>query len=186
MDFSLTRKEKQILLETARESIASKLEGRRGHYPEATEKLQTVCGAFVTLHTGGELRGCIGNIRGIDPLTEGVRELARSSAFHDPRFPPLRAGELETLTIEISVLSPLEKAASPDEVEVGTHGLLIRSKNRSGVLLPQVPVEQGWNRKQFIRQTCRKAGLPPDCVDRDETELFLFTAIVFAEEDFRE
>jgi uncharacterized protein len=186
MDFTLTREEKLILLETARESIVSKLEKRSGRYPDVTEKLQTVCGAFVTLHTEGELRGCIGNIRGIDALHEGVRELARSSAFHDPRFPPLRADELDTLSIEISVLSPLEKADSPDEVEVGTHGLLIRSKSRSGVLLPQVPAEQGWDREQFIHHTCRKAGLPPGCLNREDTELFLFTALVFGEEDFEE
>jgi hypothetical protein len=185
MEFDLTDEEKRILIETARESIASHLEGRRGKYPEPTEKLETVCGAFVTLHIDGRLRGCIGNITGSKPLHEGVRELAVSSAFRDPRFPPLGEKEFEHIDVEISVLSPLEKASSPEEVEVGTHGLLLRSGYRSGVLLPQVPVEQGWDREEFLDHTCRKAGLPPGCWKNEDTELYLFTAIVFGEEEER-
>lgn len=183
MNIELNHREKQLLLYTARESIASELEGREGDFPEPTGTLKTVCGAFVTLHKGQELRGCIGNITGVEPLYKGVRELALSSAFHDPRFPAIRLDELGEVDIEISILTPLEKAASPEEIEVGTHGILMQSGPRSGVLLPQVPVEQGWNREEFLENTCRKAGLPPGCWNREDTEIFLFAALVFGEKD---
>ncbi len=186
MELELTDREKMMLLRTARESIASHLEGRTGDYPEATERIKTVCGAFVTLHEGEDLRGCIGNISGTKPLIDGIRELAVSSAFRDPRFPPLHRDELEQVDIEISVLTPLEKASSPDEVEVGRHGIMMRSGPRSGILLPQVPIEQGWDREQFLDQTCRKAGLPAGCWQEEQTEIFLFSAIVFGEKDFKE
>ncbi|MFO7849095.1 MAG: AmmeMemoRadiSam system protein A [Spirochaetia bacterium] len=182
MDIELTTKEKRLLLHIARESISAELEERRGHFPAPTKTLKTVCGAFVTLHREGQLRGCIGHITGVKPLYEGVKELALSSAFRDPRFPPLQKEELNRVDIEISVLTPPEKA-SPEDVEVGTHGILLQAGPRSGVLLPQVPIEQGWDRLEFLDNTCRKAGLPAGCWKDENTELQIFSAIVFGEKE---
>ncbi len=183
MNFCVSKDEQHRLLHTARESIRAAFRDGEGAYPEPTENLMTACGAFVTLRKEGALRGCIGNVTPEQPLFEAVKDLARSSAFRDPRFPPLGKDELEHVDIEISVLTPLEPIA-PEEVEVGTHGLLIRSGLRSGLLLPQVPVEQGWNREEFLSRTCNKAGLPGTCWQDSDTELLSFTAIVFSESEF--
>jgi len=109
---------------------------------------------------------------------------AESAALRDPRFPPVTAEELSELTIEISVLSPLKEVSDPEDVEVGKHGLIMTRGSLSGVLLPQVPVEWGWNREQFLSQTCRKAGLPGDCWKQSGTQIQAFTADVFSEKDF--
>lgn len=186
MEMTLTTEEKKILLSIARERIRSELENTKTDFPEPTETLSTVCGAFVTLHKEGELRGCIGNIVGSKPLYKEVYELAASSAFRDPRFPPLGKDEYSHIDIEISVLTPLTKVADPEEIEVGTHGIMIKSGPHSGVLLPQVPVEQGWNREQFLDNTCRKAGLPAGCRRDENTEIYIFSALVFGESEFAE
>lgn len=183
MSFSLSAKEKDILLRTARESIRTALTGEAPRYPEPTENLQENCGAFVTLHKEGSLRGCIGHIFAVRPLFEGIKELARSSSFDDPRFPPLQLAEFDAIDIEISVLTPLEKAESVEQIEVGVHGLYIKSGGRSGVLLPQVPLEQGWNRRQYLTNLCFKAGLSGDCWSNPQSELYLFSAIVFGEKE---
>jgi uncharacterized protein len=183
MSFSLSAQEQDILLHTARESIRSALTGEAPRYPEPTENLQQHCGAFVTLHKAERLRGCIGHIFAVRPLSEGIKELARSSSFDDPRFPPLQLSEFDEVDIEISVLTPLVKAESVEQIEVGVHGLYLKSGGRSGVLLPQVPVEQGWNRRQYLTNLCFKAGLPGDCWTNPQTELYLFTAIVFGEKE---
>jgi AmmeMemoRadiSam system protein A len=182
MDFSVDEEEKRILLQTARESIRAALHGDEAHVPDGTENLRTACGAFVTLRSAGRLRGCIGNVTPEQPLIEAVWELARSSAFRDPRFPPLMEGELPEVEIEISVLTPLEPI-DPQEVRVGTHGLLMRNGLRSGLLLPQVPVEQGWDRESFLTHTCYKAGMSGACWEDPDTEILAFTAIVFSESE---
>jgi hypothetical protein len=179
----LRENEKKMLLAAARESIRSHLTGETPTYPEPSPVLLNKCGAFVTLHRAGKLRGCIGHIIGIKPLFEAVIDLARSSAFHDPRFPPLRLEEFPEIDLEISVLTPLKKIDSPDEVVVGTHGVYLESGSHSGVLLPQVPIEQGWDREEYLRHLCYKAGLPPDCLDRPGTRLSTFEALVFGEKD---
>lgn len=183
MNFTLTDDEKRILLTTVRETIRSRLFGGELSLPRPTDNLTTQCGAFVTIHKKGRLRGCIGHITGIKPLFTGVQELALSSAFNDPRFPRLTKDEYPDIDIEISVLTPLEEAASPEEVEVGKHGILVQRGFRSGVLLPQVATEQGWDRETFLNHTCRKAGLPEDCWRDEETQIQLFSAIVFGEKD---
>jgi AmmeMemoRadiSam system protein A len=185
MSFEITNEEKKILLHTARESLRSAFADTEGRYPKPTENLKTECGAFVTLRIEGKLRGCIGNVTAEQPLFDAVRDLARSSAFRDPRFPPLTEGELPGVEIEISVLTPLEPI-EPQEVVVGTHGLLMRSGLRSGLLLPQVPIEQGWDREEFLTHTCYKAGLPGSCWQDPDTQLYAFTAIVFAESEVEE
>ncbi len=180
MEFSLTEDEKAILLSTARESIASHLENRPGLYPVATEKLKTPLGSFVTLQLEGRLRGCIGHMLPIKALIEDIKVLAIESAFHDPRFPGLSLNELESVDIEISVLSPLENS-SPDKVVVGKHGILMKNGYNSGVLLPQVPVEQGWDREEFLTHTCNKAGMQGDCWKDKNTQIETFTAVIFGE-----
>ncbi len=183
MSFELSSNDKKILLRTARESIYSALTGETPRYPEPTENIQAHCGAFVTLHKNGVLRGCIGHIIAVNPLFKAVKELARSSAFEDPRFPRLNQSEFDEIDIEISVLTPLERIESAEQVEVGEHGVYIKSGARSGVLLPQVPVEQGWNRHQYLTNLCFKAGLSGDCWTNPNAELYVFTAIVFGEKE---
>ncbi len=183
MDFNLTEFEKKLLLETARESIAGHLENRKKRYGQPTEKLKTPLGAFVTLHINGKLRGCIGHMMPVYPLFSAIQHLALESAFRDPRFPPLTLEELPHIDIEISVLSPLERIYSIENIKVGTHGILMHNSGRSGVLLPQVPLEQGWNRDEFLTNTCYKAGLPGDCWKDSATEIEIFSAVVFGEKN---
>jgi AmmeMemoRadiSam system protein A len=181
-DFSLTEAERTTLLETARGSIAARFAGARLTVPEATPALRTPCGAFVTLKIQGRLRGCIGHITAAAPLIETVRDVALSSAFDDPRFPPLSRDELDRVTIEVSVLSPFRRTRDAAEITVGTHGILVRRGGRSGLLLPQVATEQGWQREEFLVHTCRKAGLPDDAWADPQTAIEIFSAIVFGEE----
>jgi len=180
MEFSLTDNEKQILLTTARESITSKLENRSANYPEAPMSLQEPLGSFVTLHIKGKLRGCIGHMLPVRALIEDIKILSGESAFHDPRFPSLGLKELENIDIEISVLSPLE-VSSAEKVIVGKHGIIMKNGFNSGVLLPQVPIEQGWNREEFLSNTCRKAGMQNNCWKDPNTKIEIFTAVVFGE-----
>lgn len=192
MTIELTDEEKQCLLREAREAIASQLEGRPPRYerPESvtarleagTSALSVPCGAFVTLEKGKSLRGCIGRMIAVRPLEETIRSMARAAAFEDPRFPPLRREELDQCSIEISVLSPLERCTDPRSVQIGVHGLYLVHRGYSGVLLPQVPVEQGWNLDEYLDYICRKAGLPPGSYNEPGAELYTFTALVFRDE----
>jgi AmmeMemoRadiSam system protein A len=181
MEFDITPEEKKILLQTAREAIAARIEKRKPRYPESTETLKKKCGAFVTLHKQGGLRGCIGFIIATKPLIETVQDAAQSSAFNDPRFPALTARELEEIEIEISVLSPLRRIENTEEIQVGVHGILLKNGLYSGLLLPQVATDYGWDRDTFLTHTCYKAGLPADCWRTEDTEIEVFSAIVFAE-----
>ena len=195
MNFSITEQEKKALLAEAREAIAAKLEGRQPQYrrepslqkavTEGVSALAKPCGAFVTLHSsdgrGRKLRGCIGRMGAASPLEKTVRGMAVEAAFSDPRFPPLEASELSRIDIEISVLSPMEPCADPYSVKVGLHGLYLTHRGRGGVLLPQVPVEQGWNQDEYLDYICVKAGLPPRSYEAPGAELYTFTAVVFGE-----
>ncbi len=137
--------------------------------------------AFVTLTKNGRLRGCIGYTEAVAPLFKVVQECAVAAATEDPRFPPVSSNELPSLRIEISVLTPLVPIL-PEEVEVGRHGLMVSQGGMRGLLLPQVPVEWGWDRETFLDQTCVKAGLPPSAWRHGAT-LRSFTAEVFGEEE---
>ena len=182
LEDELTTEERAELLRIARKAIKERLEGRAWN-PEksSTERLARVQGAFVTLHEEGQLHGCIGYIVGIKPLYLTIAEMARAAAFSDPRFMPLGPQEFAKIDIEITVLSPLRKIDDPKEVEVGRPGLVVRQGPYQGVLLPQVPVEDGWDRETFLSHTCMKAGLNPDCWKDDSTELFCFSGEVFGE-----
>ncbi|MDA3956057.1 AmmeMemoRadiSam system protein A [Oceanispirochaeta sp.] len=137
------------------------------------------CGVFVTLHLGGALRGCIGYIQSDRPLELTIREAAASAAFNDFRFSPLKEEEWKEIDLEISLLSPMEKASSPDELRMGEHGALLKAPRGQGLFLPQVATEQNWNRETFMNQLCRKAGLSSDFWQTGSYTLFRFTARVY-------
>jgi AmmeMemoRadiSam system protein A len=117
----------------------------------------------------------------VKPLDETVRDVAAYAALEDRRFQPVRESELGSLEYEISVLSPLRKVEDINQIHVGEHGLLIRKGDYEGVLLPQVPTEEGWNRDTFLQQVCVKAGLPQQAWKDEDADLFMFTALVFGE-----
>ena len=181
----LTADEHATLLRHAREAIVQELTGVESPAEkELTPALLEPCGVFVTLHRAAELRGCIGYIEGHRPLIEGVRETAVKSAFEDPRFPPLGTDELAEIKIEISVLSPLQQVRSFETIEVGKHGLVLEFGGRRGLLLPQVAVENSWDRETFLQNIGKKAGCASDAWKHPGAKLFTFTAEVFGEEEF--
>jgi len=144
-------------------------------------------GVFVTLTRDGELRGCIGFPYPTFPLWEATREAALSAALQDSRFPPVQATELPCIRVEVTVLSPPQlmkaaPAARPGAVEIGRHGLIVKGYGRSGLLLPQVPVEWNWDSREFLDHTCMKAGLPRGCWKEDCVEFFTFEGQIFHEE----
>ena len=137
------------------------------------------CGAFVTLTKRGALRGCIGSIVGQAPLYLTVSRMAHAAAFQDSRFPTLRLEEWDDIAMEISVLSELSRCPDPEQVEVGRHGLILVLGRNSGVFLPQVPVEQGWDRLTYLDSLCTKAGLPRGSWRNPAAELYWYAALVF-------
>ncbi len=180
IDSGLSAEEKRTLRELARDTIRAQATGVPLPAVSAgTQALRRKSGAFVSLHRRGMLRGCIGYVEAVLPLAEAVQEMALSAAFQDPRFIPLAADELDDLDIEISVLTPFEKITDTSCIEVGRHGLMIRMGRASGLLLPQVPLQFGWDRETFLAQTCQKAGLRPDAWKEPGAELFIFTADIF-------
>jgi len=177
MGRSLTREDRRRLVEEAGRAILDGL-GRRvpggpsGPLPEALKEPR---GVFVSLHKGHVLRGCIGLVEGKRPLVEGTWEMAQAAAFRDPRFPALRleeflAGDLE---IEVSCLSPLRDLTPTDTFVPGRDGLYLRKGGASGLLLPQVAEEMGWDRRTFFEHTARKAGLGAD--GWKDAQLWAFT-----------
>jgi len=178
---SLSPDEQKYLKELVRLAIAAHLTGRGPATPPEppTDLLKAELGAFVTLKRGGNLRGCIGNLVGSGPLYRTVWNMAQAAAFQDPRFNPLTVAEMEDLEIEISIMGPLAPCPDPQKVEIGRHGLIVRRGGNQGLLLPQVPVEWGWDKEQFLAQTCRKAGLPAAAWREPGTELYWFEAFVF-------
>lgn len=181
----LDKEKRKRLLEIARNSIETYLKtGKKLQIEEDDPELTKISGAFVTLHRLGELRGCIGNIIGQQPLYLTVRDMAVEAAVNDPRFPPLSLKELKEIDIEISVLSPLEKVDSVDDIVLGKHGVLVRRGFQSGVFLPQVAEETGWTKEEFLSYLCaHKAGLSADAWKDKSTQIFVFTVEVFSEKD---
>jgi AmmeMemoRadiSam system protein A len=175
--------EGRSLVETARHAIAARLGLARGAAPLAGPRLREKRGAFVTLRqrADGELRGCVGLVEPRLPLVDAVAHAARAAAFEDGRFDPVSATELPGLVIDVSVLGPAAPIR-PADVVVGVHGLILRHAGRSGLLLPQVPVEQAWDREGFLEATCRKAGLWSGAWKEAGAELLGFTATVVGED----
>lgn len=181
---------RRLLLRLAREAIAARL--TRGSIDEGDpagavpEELHRPLGAFVSLHREGELRGCIGSLEGgRTPLHRTVVEMAVAAATEDHRFAPLRPEELRYTEIELSVLGLLAPTR-PGDVVVGEHGLYVVQGRYRGVLLPQVPVQYGWDRETFLGEACRKAGLHPGAWVDPDTRLFGFTAEVFSDAQMAE
>lgn len=184
MKENLQKQEKETLLKLARKTLTEYLENNKNPKLDdfkITEGLKKKQGVFVTLKIDDMLRGCIGYVVGIKPLYEGVIENTINAAVNDPRFTPVQKNEVDKIDIEISAMTPLEKIDNPNIVEVGKHGLVIKKGFSSGLLLPQVAPEQGWNREEFLSNTCRKAGLPGDCWKEKDTEIYIFSAEVFGE-----
>jgi AmmeMemoRadiSam system protein B/AmmeMemoRadiSam system protein A len=164
----LNEAEGALLLKLARGTIAAKLRGTKPPSSEVPSEfskdspLREIRGVFVTLNEDGDLRGCIGSIFGEEPLTKGVAHQAISSAFRDPRFGELRAEELDSIEIEISVLTPPTAVPGYESIIVGRHGVLMEKDGHRAVFLPQVAPEQGWDRDTMLRHLCLKAGLGPE------------------------
>lgn len=177
----VTKKERKELLKIARETVVDYVTNRKVPTVASTSPgLNLRSGCFVTIKQGEELRGCIGNFVSDQPLYLLVQEMAVSAATRDPRFYPMKHDDLAGFTLDISVLSPLERAASVEEIRVGVHGIYIVKGSCRGVLLPQVATEYGWNIDQFLQHTCIKAGLPQDAW-QGECDIYIFSAQVFGE-----
>lgn len=182
MDKPLTDAEKAILLEAARKAIVDFVkQGSFEPVPREEKSLNRRNGCFVTIKKNGQLRGCIGNFQSERPLFKEVAEMAVASASKDPRFYPMKAEDLADFSLEISVLSPLEKIDGIEEIEVGKHGIYLEKGYYRGVLLPQVATEHGWDRLTFLKQTCIKAGLPTNAWQDDDAEIYIFSAQIFSE-----
>ena len=189
--FQLTEDQQRVLLEIARRAMVEAVEGNsraafdpaKGILPDnipPDDVLKERCGAFVSLHKAGNLRGCIGHVLPLEPLSHTVAVCAVDAARRDPRFTPVSPQELPEIHIEISVLSPLQEI-DPTKVEVGRHGLLVSEGSRRGLLLPQVALQRGWDARKFLEQTCLKAGLEKDAWRRG-ARVESFTAAVFGED----
>jgi AmmeMemoRadiSam system protein A len=175
------QEERNRLLGLARHSILAIIEGREALITSPSLHFSELRGVFTTLYLHGKLRGCVGFPTPIMPLYRAVVESARAAASDDPRFLPVRGEEARNLQISLSILSPVEPIRA-DEVEVGRHGLLISHLGRRGLLLPQVPVEHGWDPVTFLAQTCLKAGLPANAW-QSGARIEAFTAEVFSEQE---
>lgn len=152
--------------------------------PVPSQKLAQKCGAFVNYHSGKrkDLRGCIGYMEAVCPLWETVARMAYAAAFHDTRFMPITKAELPDISYEITVLTPFEPCVSIDDIEIGRHGILFECSGSRAVFLPQVPVEQGWNKTQTLEFLSLKAGLPRNAWQNEKAEFYIFTGIVLEEE----
>jgi AmmeMemoRadiSam system protein A len=178
----LTTTQREALLALARATAARAAAGEGGAGPgPAPDGLTEPGAAFVTVRVGGELRGCIGTFEAREPLWHTVHEMATAAATRDPRFAPLAARDLPTLTVDVSVLAPARRIDDPAEIELGRHGLEIRRGSRRGLLLPQVATDHALDRESFLAETCRKAGLPAGAWREVGTEIWAFEAEVFGE-----
>ena len=178
-EFVLSDDEKRMLKEIALNSIKDSLDGKPiSHHSPLTSHLSSKCGAFVSLHKKGRLRGCIGHFGEDVPLHAIVAEMARAAAFEDPRFMPVTKNELDDIDIEISVLTPMRRIQSLDEFELHRHGIYIRKGYRSGTFLPQVADEVNWTKEEFVSHCAQdKAGIGWD--GWKDAELYVYEAIVF-------
>lgn len=186
-DLTLTDPERQFLRAVARQAIEAVACGRPAPDPrqmaremevDPEPRLTALRGAFVTLTSAGQLRGCIGYIEGIKPLMEAVAENGRSAAANDPRFPPVEEKELDVIDIEISALTPLDSVDGPSDIVLGRHGVVLAKAGCRAVFLPQVAVEQGWDCETTLTHLSLKAGLGADGW-REGAEFLVFEADVF-------
>ncbi|MFP4104474.1 MAG: AmmeMemoRadiSam system protein A [Phycisphaerae bacterium] len=178
----LSEEEKHQLWSLAKQAVESAVRDQPKPKPHSHKGvLGETRGCFVTVKNNGRLRGCIGTFQAQAPLAETVVEMGRQST-NDPRFvlDPITPDELDEITIEVSVLSPLQETENPEELTVGEHGIYIISPYGSGCFLPEVATELNWSAEEFLTNCCtHKAGLPPDAWKRDDTRVFLFTSEKF-------
>ncbi len=180
----LATRQRAALLGIARRSIESCLGAKTSNHQTVDDPdLARPGAAFVTLTLKDKLRGCIGYSEPMYPLHEAVSRCAVAAATQDLRFSPITEDELPELEISVSALSPLQKLEDIEKLEPGRHGLMVIDKEHRGLLLPQVAAERGWDRKTFLAETCRKAGLSPDAWKNENVEIFVFEAEVFSEKD---
>jgi len=189
----LSLEEGEFLVRLARDAIVEYLKSREKIEREPpSDRLKEERGVFVTLkkHPSDELRGCIGFPEPVEPLVKATVEAAISAATNDPRFPPMRdPEEMKEVRVEVSVLTPPKRLEVDDpkeyleRIEIGRHGIIVRRGANSGLLLPQVPVEEGWDEMEFLSHACLKAGLPPDAWCSSDCEVYVFEAQVFEEEE---
>lgn len=179
----LNATQRERLLQIARESITDYVKsGKRRSFSEKDPLLNKDLGAFVTLHEKGQLRGCIGNMVGRGPLYQTIADMAIEAATADPRFPKLSPAEIDKIDIEVSVLTPLKKVSGPDEIKIPGHGVIVRRGFASGVYLPQVALETGWTKEEFLTSLCgQKAGMDPYAWKDPATDMYTFEAEVFGE-----
>ena len=186
IDEGLSLNDKRELMDIVRTTVESVVSGEKvPHFQTESKDLLDKRGAFVTLKIDGRLRGCIGYIIPVKSLYLTVQEVAESAAMRDPRFPPVTPEELPLLDYEISALSPIKKIDDTQEIVVGKHGIIIRRGYSQGLLLPQVATEYGWDRQTFLEHTCSKAGLPSQAWKQPNTEISIFSAEVFDEDEIR-
>jgi uncharacterized protein len=172
--------DRQHLLSIAREAIVAHTSGHAASAPPTVGALAERRGAFVSLHAGGELRGCIGHVEPDEPLGSVVSRCAVLACSEDPRFRAVTSREVAELEIELSVLGPLVPVSDPATIDVGRDGLVVEQRGHRGLLLPQVAVEWKWDRETFLAQTCRKAGLPGDAW-KHGARIWRFEAEVFGD-----
>ncbi len=179
----LNAKQKKELLKIARETLECFLAGKEHPEMKITDPLlKEKRGAFVTLHNGKNLRGCIGMLLPEKPLHQTIKDMAIEAATADPRFSSVTEQELKEIDIEISVLTVPQKVSSPDEIVLGRDGVIVKSGWHQGVFLPQVASETGWSKEEFLSYLCsQKAGLSPDAWKNPKTEMYIFQADVFSE-----
>ena len=179
MEPSIAPHDQEYLLDLARKTIVSYVTDQVIPPSESNRKqLCSTRGCFVTITADGDLRGCIGNFMSDKPLYRLVQEMAVSAAVRDPRFYPMQTSDLDSFELEISVLSPLSRISSVEEIEVGVHGIYLEKNLSRGVLLPQVAVEYSWDRETFLDQTCIKAGLRTTDW-KEGADIFIFSAQIF-------
>lgn len=181
--FPLHNDEKLALLQIARKAVESALrEQVPPEIPAPAGNLAALCGAFVTLHCRGRLRGCIGRVAAVEPLAVVVADCAVAATLDDVRFPRMKIADLRHVDIELSVLSRPRRAEAR-EVQAGIHGVIISQGEKRGVLLPQVAAQRRWVRERFLEETCQKAGLAPGAWRSPDTRIEIFTAEVFCESE---
>lgn len=183
--FSLDAKDKIQLLKLARATIETQLRNQRFTPVDETQlsdALKTPCGAFVTLHKNGQLRGCIGRFKASDPLYKIIQQMASAAAFQDTRFEPVELSEMKDIDFEISVLTPLKRIQSIDEFELGKQGIYIVKGYNTGTFLPQVATETGWSKEEFLGHCARdKAGIGWD--GWKDADLYTYEALIFSEKE---
>ena len=181
-----TEKDGELAVRIARSVIEKKLGKADAEIPQGTSSFLNKSGVFVTLKKNNQLRGCIGSTVGALPLVYSVIDNTRNSATRDPRFPPVKADETGELSIEISVLTPLEPLTDYQNIRLGVDGVMLSKGTYSGLFLPQVATETGWELEEFMDNLCIKAGLEPGAHKDPETKLYHFQVQKFSELDFQE